>query len=279
MYYTIQHFIEKDIKEIEKSVGKIITGEIDAEDLSEDIQERVLKLGTDLLSEIYELLDDEIRESISRKKHWNIEHRNQEKTILDVMGKVTFKRTGYYNKNTNEYIYLLDQLLGFKPGQRITIRSAAKALEETIESSYRKGGKQASLTDEISKQAVKDLVHETVIEMPIQEPKEKRRVKHLHIVADEDHVSAQFKEEKGDLPRDSRGYKINTIMPKLVCLYEDIVNESGEKSENPRYKLIGKKYFSGIYKGSRGNEELWTLVGKYIDAVYDTEYLERVYSG
>ena len=43
MYYSIQHFIEKDIKEIEKGVKRIITGEIDAEDLSEDIQERVLK--------------------------------------------------------------------------------------------------------------------------------------------------------------------------------------------------------------------------------------------
>lgn len=85
--------------------------------MSGEIQERVLKLGTDLLGEIYELLDDEIRESISRKKHWTIEHRNQEKTILDVMGKVTFKRTGYCAKGTNEYIYLLDKVLGFEPGQ------------------------------------------------------------------------------------------------------------------------------------------------------------------
>ncbi len=277
MYYTIQHFIEKDIKEIEKSVRKIITGEIDSEDLSEEIQERVLKLGTDLLGEIYELLDDEIRESISRKRHWNIEHRNQEKTILDVMGKVTFKRTGYYNKHTNEYVYLLDKVLGFEPGQKITLRTAANALEETIESSYRKGGSKASFTDVLSKQAVKDLVHGTVVEMPIKEPKEKKRVKYLHIVADEDHVAAQFQEEKGDLPRNIRGYKINTIMPKLICLYEDIINESGEKSKNPRYKLIGKSYFSGVYRGSIANEELWNHVARYIDTVYDTEYLERVY--
>jgi hypothetical protein len=277
MYYTIQHFIEKDIKEIEKSVGKIIIGEIDAEDLSREIQERVLKLGTDLLGEIYELLDDEIRESISRKKHWTIEHRNQEKTILDVMGKVTFKRTGYCAKGTNEYIYLLDKVLGFEPGQKLTLRAAANALEETIESSYMKGGRKASLTEEISKQAVKDLVHGTIVEMPIKEPKDKKRAKYLHIVADEDHVSAQFQEEKGDLPRDSRGNKINTIMPKLICLYEDIINVSGEVSENPRYKLIGKRYFSGTYVGSKANEELWNQVARYIDTVYDTEYLERVY--
>ena len=216
MYYTIQHFIEDDIKKIEKSIKEIITGEKDAEDLSEEVEKRVLKLGTDLLGEIYELLDDEICESISRKKHWNIEHRNQEKTLLDTMGKITFKRTGYYNKHTKEYVYLLDKVLGFESGQKITLRSAAKALEETIDSSYSKGGKKASFTDEISKQTVKGLVHKTVVEMPTKEVETKKKVKHLHIVADEDHVSAQFQEEKGDLPRDTRGYKINTIMSKLI---------------------------------------------------------------
>lgn len=138
-----------------------------------------------------------------------------------------------------------------------------------------KGGRKASLTEEISKQAVKDLVHGTIVEMPIKEPKDKKRAKYLHIVADEDHVSAQFQEEKGDLPRDSRGNKINTIMPKLICLYEDIINVSGEVSENPRYKLIGKRYFSGTYVGSKANEELWNQVARYIDTVYDTEYLEQ----
>ncbi len=277
MYYTIQHFIEKDIKEIEKLVGEVIEGKKDTEDLSENILQRVLKLGTGLLGEIYELLDDEIRESVARKKHWNIEHREQEKTILDVMGKITFKRTGYLTKGSNEYVYLLDQVLGFEPGQKITLGVAAKALEEAIDSSFSKGGKKASLTEEISRQTVKELVHETVIEIPVKEPKEKKKLKYLHIVADEDHVASQFNEQKGDLPKDIRGNTINTIIPKLICVYEDIINESGEKSKSPRYKLIGKKYFSGIYAGSRLNEELWNLVADYIETVYDTEYLERVY--
>lgn len=50
-------------------------------------------------------------------------------------------------------------------------------------------------------------------------------------MADEDHVSAQFWQEKGDLPLDSRGYKVNTIMPKLICVYENIINESGKQSK------------------------------------------------
>ena len=68
MYYTIQHFIEKDIMEIEKAVGELLKGKIDSEDLSEEIQNRVFNLGTRLLGEIYEKLDQEIRESITRKK-------------------------------------------------------------------------------------------------------------------------------------------------------------------------------------------------------------------
>jgi len=277
MYYSIQHFIEKDIIEIEKIVGKVIEGKMDSDDLSNAIQKRVLNLGAQLLGEIYELLDDEIRESIARKKHWNIEHREEKKTILDVMGKVEFKRTGYCVKGTNKYVYLLDRVLGYDPGQKITLGVAAKALEETIESSYSKGGKKASITEEISKQAVKELVHGTVIEMPVAKPKKKKKQKYLHIIADEDHVSAQFWKEKGDLTDDIKGNKINTITTKLICLYEDIVNESGEASKSPRYKLIGKKYFSGVYAGNKANEELWKQVADYIETIYDTEYLERVY--
>jgi|SRR5690554_2745260 hypothetical protein len=177
MYYSIQHFIEKDIKEIEKLVGKVIEGKKDADDLSETIRKRVLNLGTDLLGEIYEHIDDEIRKSIVRKKHWNIERREEKKTILDIMGKVEFKRTGYCAKGTNEYVYLLDQVLGYDSGQKITLGVAAKALEEAIESSYSKGGKKASITEEISKQTVKTLVHGTVIEMPIPKQKEKKKLK------------------------------------------------------------------------------------------------------
>ena len=168
------------------------------------------------------------------------------------MGPVHFKRTGYVNKKTGEYCYLLDEVLGFDNHQRITLGVAAKVLEETIMSIYAKGGQVASAQEGISKQSVKKLVHETI-------------------------VSAQFLSKKGDLTRDTLGRKINTIMPKVVCLYEDVINESGEKSKNPRYKLVGKRYFSGVHKGSQANEKFWQQVQDYISEVYDTEYLERIY--
>jgi len=103
---------------------------------------------------------------------------------------------------------------------------------------------------------------------------EKKKIKHLHIVADEDHVSAQFWNRRGDLTKDKSGRKQNTIMPKVICLYEDVIDLGNEKHRN---KLIGKHYFGGVYEGTTKNEELWQEVQDYIDDVYDEEFLERVY--
>jgi len=278
MYESILHFAEKDIKEIEKMVGKILAGEADSEELSASIHERVLNLGKSLQIEIYEKLDEEIRTSGSRKKNWYIERRGEPKELLDVMGAIKYRRTGYVNKHTGAYAYLLDQVLGVEKHQRITLGSAANILEEAVASSYLRGGKRASPEDAASKQAVKELVHRTEVKMPEKGAIEKKKRKYLHIIADEDHVSAQFWDRKGDLKEGAAGQKVNTIQAKLVCVYEDVINESGEKSKNPRYALTGKRYFSGVYTGAAENERLWREVAEYIETTYDTRVLERIYS-
>lgn len=60
MYNSILQFIQDDIKEIEKNVREILDGNKDAADLSNDIHERVLKLGSRIVGEIYEQIDEEI---------------------------------------------------------------------------------------------------------------------------------------------------------------------------------------------------------------------------
>ena len=58
-------------------------------------------------------------------------------------------------------------------------------------------------------------------------------------------------------------------------LYENIVRDGAEGCK--RHKLVGKKYFGGLYEGSERNEDLWLEVQQYIYDNYDTEYLENVY--
>jgi hypothetical protein len=131
---------------------------------------------------LYEKADNRIYEKAAGVKSIGCRARTKE-NIVDVMGKVEFCRTGYCAKGTGEYVYLLDQVLGFEPHQKVTLGAAARALEESIDSSYRKGGENASIKAEegISKQAVMDLVHEIEADMPMPEPEGKKKIKKLFL--------------------------------------------------------------------------------------------------
>ena len=120
MYNSILHFIEKDIKEIENLLAAMLKGEKEPHDLSQHIHDRMLGLGGSLIAELYEKIDDEIRESLIRKKKWNIEQRNEPKELLDIMGPIRFCRTGYRDKESGKFVYLLDKILGIEGHQRIT---------------------------------------------------------------------------------------------------------------------------------------------------------------
>ena len=72
MYSSILHFIENDIKEIENLVAAMLKVEKEPHDLSQDIHNRILGLGTRLIAELYEKIDDEIKESLIRKKKWTL---------------------------------------------------------------------------------------------------------------------------------------------------------------------------------------------------------------
>ena len=54
----------------------------------------------------------------------------------------------------------------------------------------------------------------------------------------------------------------------MILLYEDIVRDGVEGCK--RHKLVGKKYFGGLYEGSERNEDLWLEVQQYIYDNYDT---------
>ena len=276
MINSIRNFIEKETYEIEHLMRKFVEGELDLDDYGKGLQEKSLQLVRDILVETLETMDETIRNSAGRQKAYIVEQKGQPKELLLPLGRIRFKRTCYISKKTGKSVYLLDKVIGLGSHQRITMGAAAAILEETVESSYQKGGSHASVSDQVSKETVKRLVHDTVVEMPLKEPREKKKVRYLHIEADEDHVAAQFYERKGDLKRGEDGRKNNTLMPKLVLVYEDIVEESGEKSQSKRYRLTGKRYFCGLYSGKE-NEKLWEEVRDYIYSMYDWESLETIY--
>lgn len=270
MFVSIINFLENNL---EKDILSTLSSKKDIADVVLLVQEYVNKLGTDIIQEVLEEVDRGIKDSPYRKEKWQVVNA-EPNTLLTSMGNVTYTRTRFRNKADGHTSILTDEQFGIEPHARMTEDVVINIINEATDSSYRKGGLCASVSDRVSKQTVKNIIHNIDFESNREEPpKIKKQVKVLYVNADEDHVAAQFWTHKGDLRTDESGYKNNTIMQKLIYVYEGI-EKQGPKSK--RNQLRGKHYFGGLYDGSR-NEELWLEVAKYIDETYDMDFLEKVY--
>ena len=69
-------------------------------------------------------------------------------------------------------------------------------LNEAVQTSYRRGGEETSLTTDVKKQTVKNKIHALKFPKNTKKPSEKKKFEYLYIEADEDHTALQFREKK-----------------------------------------------------------------------------------
>ena len=144
---------------------------------------------------------------------------------------------------------------------RYTVDAEAKAMEEVIETSYRRGGKSASITKELSKVTMMNMLKNLDILKKDYIVFKKKEVEYLYIDADEDHIALQ------------RENKLNEIN-KLIYVYEGIENEA---PISKRKKLINPHYFGGISIKEGDNSRLWQEVYDYIDETYEINKIKMIY--
>jgi hypothetical protein len=271
MYPSILQFCKKGIIDLDDICAKFFENPMDIAGFVNGVKDEYLRSACEYISDAFEEMDERIRNSALRAKDWTIVRRDR-KPMLTSIGEISYRKTLYINKKTGERTYLLDRILGLEENARMTEDAEAQMLEETVQTSYRKGGESASILGQISKGTVKNHLH--VLQFPrFETEEEKKQVRYLYIDADEDHVPLQFFEKKGDIRRDGNGRKNNSVQVKLVYVYEGIEPES---PGSRRYRLIHPHYFSGVYEGS-DNEKLWAEVAEYIEDRYDTEHIEKIY--
>ena len=223
-------------------------------DFTNDLESEMIRFGNEVTQFLVEYAENIIFKLKERKEKFESLEKD-ERTIISIFGEVKFKRRYYQDKETKERIYLLDQFLKLEKRERMLPNVKERLIEEARETSYRKAGQKASYGTEISKQTVKNEINKLEFKEEIEKEKEnKKKVKKLYIIADEDHVHLQ----KGGIEE-----------PRLVIVYENVV-EKGKRIE-----LKNKKHFGGIY--AKKIDDLWEEVMTYIENNYDTEYLERVY--
>ena len=266
MINSIQQFQVEGIKRLSE-VFNHYTGDLTKiAEMVYGVTDEVTKLGCQMIVEEWESFDELLRNRKDVRKGWHIV-RKDETSLLTSLGEVIYKKTLFKNTKTGESCYLLDQLRGLEKHARITEDAEARVLKEASESSYRKGGAHASIKgDTISKEAVMNKLHR--LDFPSIAVSEKMERKSIYIDADEDHVSLQYLDQKGDIKKPRQ----NTIMPRIIYVYEGV---DTEKDGRPR--LVNTKYFGGVYEGTKEIRKLWNEVLDYLNEAYDMDAVEHIY--
>lgn len=268
---SIQHFNEISIHKFEKLENNFLRNPKDIAGYVLGITNELHNLGLEMIKESLELLDQMITESLWRQEEWVVD-RHSQKQLITSLGTVSFQKTMFKKKGTGERKYLIDEMMGIEKHERLTDDALARLLEEAVQTSYRRGGEEVSLTEEVSKQTVKNKLHQ--LEFPDEEvPETKKEVDYLYIDADEDHVSLQFRKRKGDLARNENNQKNNTETAKLVYVYEGIENES---PRSKRHRLVNPHYFSDVNTGE-GNIRFWDEIYRFLDTHYDLTKVKKIY--
>ena len=222
------------------------------EEMEEGLSEDSARFVRECLAAYARMVD---RQLLAQKKERreagiSIHKRDVPREYLSKFGKVEFERA--YFKTEEGYAFLTDKVVGLESYDRISANLSAELVDRAASMSYRKSAKETT-NGEVTKQTVMNKIRQTKgLELVPKGTKKKVRV--LHVVADEDHVAMQSGK--------------NVIVP-LITVHEGI-----EKVGKGRNRCINAKHFCEYGKPTK---DLWEEVGAWIQEQYDIGYIIRVY--
>lgn len=251
----LQQMSEEMWTDFTKNGEKVLDQALTFDEWIENTMTAGRKLCLNLIRAFLEEADRKFKESEIRKHQFAIKD-IRETTKSTLYGDFTVKRTYYQNKETQDYFFLLDEVLSWQKYSRMTLGVKARILENVAGHTYQEALSMIPHLGIHSKTTVMNIVHHEGKQLPnepsVTEKPTKKPIQTLFIEADEDHVAYQD--------------GTNRFM-KLVYVHE------GYDLTDSRHPLINPHYFTGNYL-SGDNEELWTTVLDYVNANYQSE---RVY--
>lgn len=239
---------------VAESVIERLQGKTNIVEFQKQLRADLDSLGRQVIAKVAEAADKRLVEQPEERPGWVIGRRDDTKELLTIFGPVTYNRTYFRHKNTRQYRYLVDDMLGVGVHQRIDTTLKAELVAKATQSSYRKSGAWSQQVEwQVSGQSVMQALRDTRANSKPATSTEKRHVKYLFIEADEDHVANQ----------DGAAWQ-----PRLVYVHEGVI----EKAE--RRELVNPRYFGGLY--IRELESLWNEVWHYLDETYELEEVAAI---
>ena len=244
MFKSIKYFEEECINRFEKLEDDFMKEPQKLAEYVLGLTEELHNLGLRMIQDSLEEMNEMIRKSQKRLQHWVVEA-HETKQLITSLGTVTFEKTLFKNKETGKCEYLLDRIVGLEKHERISEDALARMLKEAVQSSYRRGGEETSLTTDVNKQTVKNKIHELEFPRNEEKPDKKKVVEYLYIEADEDHASLQFREKKGDLEENTEFW--DEVYEYISSHYElDKVKKIYLNADGGTWIKSGMKRIAGI---------------------------------
>lgn len=251
MNNIIHQICENYISEVLDFFGGSELRKVD--EIEKDLKAKTDRYIREMMKVYLEGIDEAIAQDKANraKKGYVVERKADKREIYTVFGSLEFSRRYYKNKLYGQYEYLLDKAVGIENYDRVSGTVSAALVEHASEVSYQKSSKYVCNGD-ISRQTVKNKIRQ-INGLKVEAPKEKFKVKYIHVEADEDHVSMQD--------------GTNTIVP-LISIHEGIARNG------KRGKCINIHHISSYGKSI---EELWQQATEWIYACYDEDSIEKIY--
>lgn len=246
---------------VEKITKKAFEAKIsDIDTLASDVLADCKTAACEILEAAVAQLNESIRKEKATRKELGLilKEKNRKRSILTELGTLNLPRDYFFDKTCDRYVFVLDAMLGLQRYERISGNVRTRLVTEATDVSYAKSA-QIVTGGSVSRQSVGNAIRKlTVLE---KEPDwiEKKKVKELHVYADEDHVHLQK-------PKKEAGKK-GKIVP-LVSVTE------GTESNGRRQKTICPMHFVDEHFDSKA---LWNTVEGYIQKAYAVDSIEKIY--
>lgn len=210
----------------------------------------------------FEELDNEFKESTYRKTRYFINKSNVSRTLITIVGEITFKRTYYVSKYSNKKFFYIDKIFDLPKNAHYDPIVKAITISKAISTSQAQSVRDtSSLINDLSyfesNSFIKDIPRQSVYNwirnwyVPNIVPKSVENPETLYVMADEKYIGSQ------DIDKD--------IMIKSFVAFENVI----DMSKNRR-KLVNRTVFSHY-----GNKP-WNAFMDFIAMKYDFDKINNI---
>lgn len=231
-------------------------------DLIYRIQSSTREMIKSIIISTFEELDNEFKDSTYRKSRYYINKSNVSRTLITVIGEITFKRTYYISKFSNKKFFYIDKIFDLPKKDHYDPIIKAIAITKAVSTSQAQSVRDTSsfindLSYFESDSTIKNIPRQSVYNwiknwfVPNIVPKSIETPETLYIMADEKYIGAQ------DIKKD--------IMVKSFVSFEDVIDVSKN-----RRKLVNRTVFSHY-----GNKP-WIAFMDFISMKYDFDKIKNV---